>query len=214
MARSVLVFGAGGFAWDVVDIAERVGGLEIAGCVVDRDPGDAPLAPQGLPVHRWPEVSGRASDFAAINGIGSPARRRFIEAAEARGFEFLTLIDPSAQIFPSARIGAGTVVGAGAIVAAAARIGRHVLVNRASSIGHHCEIGDFASCYAGVHVGGFTRVGAGAELGMGAVVVDRITIGERAFVAAGAVVIRDCVAESRVAGVPARPMAPKPEALR
>jgi sugar O-acyltransferase (sialic acid O-acetyltransferase NeuD family) len=205
VARPALIFGAGGLAAEIADIAERAGRLRIVGCVIDRDSDATP--PAGLPVHRWTEVADRAADFAGINGIGSPARRGFIETAEARGFEFLTLIDPSAQIFPSARIGAGTVVGAGAIVAAATRIGRHVFINRATSIGHHCEIGDFASCYAGVHIGAFTRLGAGAEVGIGAVIIDRIAVGERAVVGAGAVVIRDCAAGARVVGVPARPIA-------
>lgn len=204
MARPALIFGAGGLAAEIMDIAERAGGPQIAGCVVDRD--SEATAPAGLAVHRWTEVADRAADYVGINGIGSPARRSFIETAETRGFDFLTLVDPSAQIFPSARLGAGTVVGAGAIVAAAARVGRHVFINRASSIGHHCEIGDFASCYAGVHIGAFARLGAGAEVGIGAVIIDRINVGERAVIGAGAVVIRDCAAESRVVGVPARPI--------
>ncbi|MGH7125820.1 MAG: NeuD/PglB/VioB family sugar acetyltransferase [Stellaceae bacterium] len=205
MARPALIFGAGGLAADILDIAERAGGPRIVGCVIDRD-SDA-SAPAGLTVHRWAEIAGRATDYVGINGIGSPARRAFIETAEARGFEFMTLVDPSAQVFPSARVGPGTVVGAGAIVAAAARIGRHVFINRAATIGHHCEIGDFASCYAGVHIGAFTRLGGGAEIGIGAVIIDRITVGERSLVGAGAVVIRDCPPGSRVAGIPARPMA-------
>lgn len=205
MTRPALIFGAGGLAAEIADIAERAGAPRIVGCVVDRD-SDA-TAPAGLPVRRWTDVADRATEYAGINGIGSPARRGFIEAAEAAGIEFLTLLDPSAQIFPSATIGTGTVVGAGAIVASGARIGRHVFINRASSIGHHCEIGDFASCYAGVHIGAFTRLGAGAEVGIGAVIIDRIDVGERALVGAGAVVIRDCAAGARVVGVPARPIA-------
>lgn len=205
MARPALIFGAGGLAAEIADIAARAGGPPIVGCVVDRE--DAAAVPLGFPVHRWSDMADRAADYVGISGIGSPARRRFIEAAENRGFEFLTLIDPSAQVFPSAKIGAGTVVGAGVIVAAAARIGCHVFINRASSIGHHCEIGDFASCYAGVHIGAFARLGAGAEIGIGAVIIDRITVGDSALVGAGAVVIRDCAAGARVAGVPARPIA-------
>lgn len=205
MSRPALIFGAGGLAADIADIAARAGGPRIVGCVVDRDSDAA--APAGLPVHRWTEVADRAADYVGINGIGSPERRGLIETAEARGFEFLTLVDPSAQIFPSATIGAGTVVSAGAIVAAAARIGRHVFINRAVSIGHHTEVGDFASVYGGVHIGAFTRLGAGAEIGIGAVIIDRIAVGERAFVGAGAVVIRDCAPGARVVGVPARPMA-------
>ena len=74
MTRAALVFGAGGFAAEIIDIAQRVGGIEIAGCVVDRDPaGEAP-APDGVTVFRWRDVADRGADYVGINGIGSPAR--------------------------------------------------------------------------------------------------------------------------------------------
>jgi UDP-2-acetamido-3-amino-2,3-dideoxy-glucuronate N-acetyltransferase len=49
-----------------------------------------------------------------------------------------------------------------------------------------------------------TRVGRGATIGSGAVVLCGVTIGERALVGAGAVVTHDVPAGAVVAGVPAR----------
>lgn len=57
------------------------------------------------------------------------------------------------------------------------------------------------------------RVGAGAYLGAGAIVLPGVTIGERAVVAAGAVVTRDVPANTVVAGIPAAPMQGKPAAV-
>lgn len=207
MVKPVLAFGAGGLAAEIVDIAARAGGIRVVGCVVDREPAAATPSPAGLPIHRWEEVAGTATKLAAVNAIGSPARRAFIEKAEAHGFAFVTLIDPSAQVFPSATIGTGSVIGAGAIVGAAARLGRHVFLNRASTIGHHCQVGDFVSCHAAVHVGSFTRLGAETELGIGAIVVDRVTLGGSSWVGAGSLVNKDWPAGSRVVGVPARRVA-------
>src|SRR5262249_44224488 len=106
VAKPALIFRAGGLAAAIMDLAARAGGPRIVGFVIDRD-GNATAA-TGLPLHRWPEMADRAGEYVGINGIGSPARRAFIETAEAHGFEFVTLVDPSAQIFPSARIGPGT----------------------------------------------------------------------------------------------------------
>ena len=49
------------------------------------------------------------------------------------------------------------------------------------------------------------RVGNGAAIGSGAVILGGVTIGERALVGAGAVVTRDVAPGEIVAGVPARP---------
>ena len=49
-----------------------------------------------------------------------------------------------------------------------------------------------------------TRVGKGASIGSGAVILGGVTIGERALIGAGAVVTKDVSADEVVAGVPAR----------
>ena len=52
-----------------------------------------------------------------------------------------------------------------------------------------------------------TRVGRGASIGSGAVIMGGVSIGERAMVGAGAVVTCDVPPDATVAGVPARAMA-------
>jgi acetyltransferase-like isoleucine patch superfamily enzyme len=49
-----------------------------------------------------------------------------------------------------------------------------------------------------------TRVGRGASIGAGAVILPGVTIGEEAMIGAGAIVTRDVPARSTVAGNPAR----------
>ena len=71
-------------------------------------------------------------------------------------------------------------------------------------MGHHCTIEDGAHISPGVCVGGWTRIGRATWVGIGATVRDRITIGERSIIGAGAVVVKD-IPEGVVAyGVPAK----------
>ena len=125
------------------------------------------------------------------------------------------------HVCPGARIGAGTVLGQG------------VYVGPGVSIGRGCRIQNHVSVYEGVvladevfvgpsavftnvrhprsHVSRkadfqATRVGRRATIGANATIVCGVTLGERAFVAAGAVVTRDVGPGVLVAGSPARPV--------
>jgi serine acetyltransferase len=56
-------------------------------------------------------------------------------------------------------------------------------------------------------VAGSCRIGEEAQVGAAASIVHRRSIGRRAYVEAGAVVLEDVAAGARVSGVPARPTA-------
>jgi sugar O-acyltransferase (sialic acid O-acetyltransferase NeuD family) len=202
-SKPVLLFGAGGLAADIADIVVRAWDMPVAGFVVDR-PSDEAATKDAPPTIQWDDISSRADSFVCVAAIGRPERRPFIEKAEAAGFHFATLIDPSAQIFPSASVAPGCVIGASCIVAAHGRIGRHVFLNRGVAIGHHTSIEHFCSVQAGVSVGGFCNIEEETEIGIGATVIDRITIGARSFVGAGSVVVKDCTTDSKLLGNPAR----------
>jgi sugar O-acyltransferase (sialic acid O-acetyltransferase NeuD family) len=203
ISKPVLLFGAGGLAADIADIVERAWNVSIAGFVIDR-PVDEGTEQGGPEIIQWDDISARADSYICVAAIGRPTRRPFIEKAEAAGFHFTTLVDPSAQIFPSAIIETGCVIGAGTIVAARAHIGRHVFLNRGVGIGHHTNVSAFCSVQAGASIGGFCHIEEETEIGIGATVIDRITAGARSFVGAGSVVVKDCSPDSKLLGNPAR----------
>ena len=96
------------------------------------------------------------------------------------------------------------------------RIGRGVKMHHFSYLGD-AEVGDGANIAAGMITCNYdgtnknrTVIGAGAFIGCDTMLIAPITIGEGALTAAGSVVTKDVPAGERVAGVPARPMPPRP----
>ena len=99
------------------------------------------------------------------------------EQAAARGFRFATIIHPTARVPASCGVGEGVIVGAGVVVGSRARLGRHVFLNRGALVGHHTVIHDYVSVMPGANIAGFCTLDEAAYVAIGAVIVDRISIG-------------------------------------
>ena len=118
-----------------------------------------------------------------------------------------------------ARIGAGCSLGQGVFVGATAVIGDHCKIQNNVSVYDAVTLEDHVFCgpsmvftnvinprseVPGKHEYRRTVVRRGATLGANATILCGITIGEYAFIAAGAVVTRDVPPFALMAGVPAR----------
>jgi acetyltransferase EpsM len=202
--RRVLLLGAGSFAEETADVISETPGFELAGFVKNLEPPAEGETLLGLPIFWIDDAAALAGECLALGALSTTKRGPFLEQVAAAGFEFATVVHPSARISATSRLGEGTLASVRVLVASHVEIGRHVILNRAALIGHHTRIADCVTVGPGANIAGKVEIGERAYIGIGAVVRDHVSIGARAVVGAGSVVTKDVPEGAMVFGAPAR----------
>jgi sugar O-acyltransferase (sialic acid O-acetyltransferase NeuD family) len=101
-------------------------------------------------------------------------------------------------------IGLGSQILAHATVCVDTVIGEGCIINTGAIVDHECKIGDGVHICPGVNMAGCIEVEHYATIGTGAVILPRIKIGMGAIIGAGAVVIKDVLPNQVVVGNPAK----------
>ena len=208
--KHLLIIGAGGFGREMFGAAREAVGFgtefDIRG-FLDARAGALEGFAGYPPVVGDPATYTPQADDVFITALGDlAARRRCVAALEAKGARFATVIHRSAFIGPNVVIGEGAFIAPHAVLTADVRVGRHSCVFHGSSIGHDSSLADFTHVYAQCSLGGAVKVGAGARIFPGSVIVPRRTVGTDATVGAGSAVVLDVPAGTTVFGNPAAPI--------
>jgi sugar O-acyltransferase (sialic acid O-acetyltransferase NeuD family) len=204
----IILLGAGGHAKVLID-ALRLQSTEILG-IVDLDPNKKGLEFMGVPiigndteVMKYPPQKIRL-----VNGIGSVCvsslRRQLFESFNCKGYQFESVIHPSAIIANQVTLSEGVQIMAGVVIQAGCQIGVNAIINTGSLVDHDCLIGRHVHIAPGVVISGGVVVDENAHIGTGAVIIQDVRVGSNSLVAAGAVVTRGVSSNLTVAGVPAR----------
>lgn len=190
------VYGAGGFALQVLGMVEAVVAAGSEACFVDDNPACKELL--GIPVRALGELPPGASFVIAVSD--SESRRRIAAGLD----RFTRLTAATAQVSRHASVGEGSILCDHVLIEAGVRIGRHFHGNIFSYVAHESVIGDFVTFAPRVNCNGRVEIGDGAYIGTGAFLKQGVRIGAGATVGMGAVVLHDVPAGATVVGNPAR----------
>lgn len=208
--KKLVLLGASGNAFDVLDIVQAINARQPAWDVVGvLDDGGQERA-ESLSIPYLGPLD-RVSSFDGcqfINCIGSEKtytkRQKLINKLNLECHRFATLVHPAASISNNARLGVGSYVSFGCSVGGNCIVGDHVSLAPCSIVGHDSRIEDYVMMAPAAVVSGFVTVGTGSYLGARSVIKQQLTIGPSALVGMGAVVTRNVEPSAVVVGVPAR----------
>ncbi|WP_324261814.1 acetyltransferase [Altererythrobacter sp. H2] len=204
------IYGASGFGREVLPLARRMASPGTRMVFID-DMARGTLA-NGEAVFGWDDfltLDGEKSVAIAI--ANSHTRQKLDRRCAESGIPTPSLIDPSVLVGDGNQIAEGAILCGYVQVTSNASIGRHFHANIYSYVAHDCVIGDYVTFAPGVHCNGNVYVHDHAYIGTGAILrqgaPDKpLTIGAGAIIGMGAVVTKDVPAGETWVGNPARPL--------
>lgn len=198
MNNRLIIVGAGGHGRVCADIAALVGYGEI--CFLD----DSNVAGMNVigKVSDFTKYVRNADFFVAIGN--NETRQRLYAIMKEAGANIVSLVHPASTVAPSVKIGSGVAIMAGAVINNGVTIGDGVIINTCSSVDHDCRISDFTHISVGAHLAGSVTVGARAFIAAGVTVINNLNVYDDCIIGAGAVVISNINERGTYVGVPAR----------
>lgn len=117
-------------------------------------------------------------------------RKHYAEIIEEKGGEFISIIHPTSKVNKTAKIGGGTIITAYSLISDNVTLGKHVMVQSFSNIGHDAVIENYASIGAYVFLGGYARVGEMSTMHTRSSIIPHKSVGNNCVVGIGSVVMR------------------------
>lgn len=146
-----------------------------------------------------------APDEVFICALGVPAfKRQCCELLLSRGARFTQLFHRTAVIGDNVELADGVVLCPFTVVSANNRLGRGVAINLHSSVDHDASVDDWSQVNCHCDLTGAVKVGKEVFFGSSVCIIPGVKVGDRAYIGAGSVVLRDVPAGAKVFGVPAR----------
>ncbi|MBO9477945.1 acetyltransferase [Shimia sp. R11_0] len=213
--RPMVLYGTSGQALFVYDEVMRSGsGYEVV-AFMDLDSEDGFEQYTQLPLislETWKRDYADSSYMLLCPGTPS-IRRKVAKEFCALGARFARHFDGDRTDAPwkAVDIGEGSYLGLNTLVGNCVKIGDHTQLMTNINVGHDVTIGDYVTIAPGAIVSGYVEIEDDVFIGAGAIISNGtpekpIVIGQGAMLTAGTVAIRSVPPQTRIIGVPGRPL--------
>lgn len=205
----MLIFGAGGFAKQLIPSLQRLNLID--NCVFYHDVNKEvdPFFLKNFTVIRNEKelvnyFLNVSNEF--VLGIGDAKLRQEVFQNLSRiGGKPKSIIDPEANLSSfDVSLGKGLCILKGAIIEPNVKIGNGALISLNAIISHDSDVGDFSVVSPGAILLGNSRTKETSFVGAGAILLPNVTIGNFCTIGAGAVVTKDVKDGDTVLGIPVR----------
>jgi sugar O-acyltransferase (sialic acid O-acetyltransferase NeuD family) len=194
--RKVVLFGNARFAETNHFYLSQDSPYEVAAFTVDRAHIQQPEL-LGRPVVPFEEITRDypPEEYLMAVPLGlkrvNQLRAEKFQQAQAKGYRFVSYVSSRAVTWPEAVVGENCFVYESVVLKPFARLGRDVIVEAGSVVGHHAEVQDH--CFLGPHsvILGECTVEPYCIVGANAVVREGVRIAAGCIVGAGAVITRN-----------------------
>ncbi|MDY6531277.1 PglD-related sugar-binding protein [Acinetobacter faecalis] len=207
--KKIAIFGIGGFAKELADLAIDQGYTEI--CFLARNVQNQQML-LGFPVIDESMLSDLDNTDFAI-GITDPKVRQKIYISYPH-LHFPNLVHSHASlgfgIRETLKNSKGVVIAAGARITNSCSFGDFIILSFNCTIGHDCKLDSYVSVMPGVNLSGCVHVGTCVYIGTNAAILpgkspqELKTLNEYTTIGAGAVVLKNTLAHTTYIGAPAK----------
>jgi len=118
-------------------------------------------------------------------------REQKTDLLKEAGFNFPSLVHPSAIVSKYANVGFGSVIFANAVISAFTKIGSGCIINTGAIVDHDCKVGNFVHISPNSALAGGVSIGEKSWIGIGSCIKQLVHIGENTNIGAGSTVLQN-----------------------
>ncbi|RKZ38096.1 MAG: hypothetical protein DRQ49_15160 [Gammaproteobacteria bacterium] len=205
MSKKIAIIGGGGFAKEVIEVAE-MNGYEIYGIFSTSNSLDNYKFYGYL--NELKELKnhfvGAHIAIGAVNKDNIKSRKVIIDFLKQNSIKQISLISPLATVAKSVKIGDGVYIGHNVLISIETKIGNNSIFNHGCVVGHDCLIQENVSIAPLVFLGGNVIIEENVMIGVRATIRQSVKIGHDSTIGMCSIIIKNIKANSSVLAMPSK----------